>query len=273
MPRIPVFDPQALRVWELVAEIPGNIRKVQWLWACDSPDPLPGGSHMHPVPQLLVAMRGTARIHSRLRPPIDLHPGEALVMAPGAWHHHEPLRPTSILYMQGLLHAHSDVALWTGEKQLRLLVPLEPARLMLHQLIERAPGHDPYTLCDSILSQFVQERALEWEIVEGPLMRMTLCFWHNLHKPITAHDILAASGLGTTQANRLFRAHHAVTPAEALEAARMGVARQLLREGMAISDVPRRCGYATLNRFERAFKRCHGASPREWRRGRMFKPA
>jgi AraC-like DNA-binding protein len=186
-------------------------------------------------------------------------------MAPGAWHHHELLRPSSVVYLQGLLPAQSDVSLFVGGTTYGTLIPLEPSRLLLHRFFDADGASAAYSLCDELIGQFLTERAQDWVIPAGPLARMTFYYWHHLHQPIGAADIVHAGGLGPTHAGRLFRSYHHQSPKAALETSRLAIARQLLREGMAIGEIPRRCGFASLNHFERAFRRIEGLAPRVWR--------
>lgn len=265
MARIPAFSPAGIRLWNLVQARHGRLRRVRRLAARDSPDPFRPSCHMHAVPHLLLCLAGAARVRLGRGGAIDLVPGEALAMAPGAWHHHEPLAAGGVLYIQGLLPTASDVTIWEGGRPHPSLVPLEPSRLLLQRLNELPPDGDAMAVCDELIEQFLREEARPWELPSGPLGAMTLHYWHNLHRPITAADLVAVSGLGGTRANRLFRDYHGQSPKQALLASRIALARQLLREGMAVGEAAPRCGFATVNSFTRAFRRACGVPPRAWR--------
>lgn len=264
MPRLPVFDPATIRLWELVRGFHGRLGRIQRLGTRDSPDRLATISHMHPVPTLQICLLGSARVHSQQPHPIDMRPGDLLIIAPGAWHRHETVRADSVLYSQGLMPTHSDLALWRGADPIMLTIPLEPTRLLMHRLLDASPGTDHYTTCDEIVAQFLHEQAHPAAVLEGPLAAMTYFLWHHFHEPITAADVLQRSGIGATQATSIFRGFHGCSPGETLLRSRLAIARQLVEEGLPIGSIPRRCGFNSGNHLARAFRRQFGAAPRTW---------
>ena len=67
-------------------------------------------------------------------------------------------------------------------------------------------------------------------------------------------------------AEELFRRHTGVSILQAIQAARIATAKNLLKNGnMAIDDIPSFCGYDSTAFFKTVFRRETGMTMREWR--------
>src|SRR3954470_12289820 len=116
-------DPTTRRWWLLLDQLPDKLGPVT-VWRDSSALPA-GDGHMHANPTAVVCLTGVVRV-SRPGRKIDLKPGEALLIAPGIWHRHEPLRPGSVWFGLGYLSAWSDVMLGDDQREWHGKLPAEP---------------------------------------------------------------------------------------------------------------------------------------------------
>jgi AraC-like DNA-binding protein len=82
--------------------------------------------------------------------------------------------------------------------------------------------------------------------------------------PWTVGELASAAALSRSAFFERFNRTIGVTPMEYLVAWRMEVAKQLLRQEMAIADVAERVGYASTSTFSTSFSRHVGKSPRQF---------
>lgn len=82
--------------------------------------------------------------------------------------------------------------------------------------------------------------------------------------PWTVGELANAAALSRSAFFERFNRTIGVTPMEYLVAWRMEVAKQLLRQEIAIADVAERVGYASTSTFSTSFSRHIGKSPRQF---------
>lgn len=89
----------------------------------------------------------------------------------------------------------------------------------------------------------------------------------NLHKALTVDDLAEAARLSPRHFARAFRAETGQTPAKAVEALRLEMARNLVeRSRHPLDVVARDSGFADPERMRRAFLRAYGQPPQALRR-------
>lgn len=85
-------------------------------------------------------------------------------------------------------------------------------------------------------------------------------------EPLRMGDMARSCGLSEAQFRRIFQATLGRSPHEYLTDMRLRMAATLLSQpGRTILQVSSAVGFTTLSSFNRAWKRVHGKSPREWR--------
>ena len=90
--------------------------------------------------------------------------------------------------------------------------------------------------------------------------RMWLYLRRERLSPISAADVLRASGLRPTRAHLVFRAYFSETPHRMLTRHRLEYARHLLLMGGKVAAVATACGFRTRAHLTAAFRQEHGAS-------------
>lgn len=128
-----------------------------------------------------------------------------------------------------------------AEQRLRTLSPL------LHK---RRPQTIPEPL----------ERALAWAV-------------KHLAEPISLRHAAHQAGISSEHLARLARRYLGVTFLAHLTQVRLGEARRLLVESEAsVQSIGERCGFGSVEHFQRVFKRGVGTSPGAWRKELSLKP-
>jgi AraC-like DNA-binding protein len=82
----------------------------------------------------------------------------------------------------------------------------------------------------------------------------------------TLESMAAEAGMSRARFAAHFTHTVGVPPGDYLTGWRLGLARRLLRRGLAIKQVAAEVGYASAGAFGRAFRQHVGATPREWQR-------
>ncbi len=214
------------------------------------------------MPTLVVALEGVIRV-SGARRRIDLYPGEALVLAPGAWHRHEPRRSGAVIYMQGFVANGSDILIGSGETDHGGLLPSQPSWQLLHRALAADP-HERRDLVATCLAQAVSERTRMPGQMPDAVGRMYRHLWWNPPATLSIAGVVRASGLRPSQAHAVFKAWSGTTPKQALLAFRTGRALQYLREGAGVGDAARQAGFAAPYLLTRAFRARFGLPPTRW---------
>jgi transcriptional regulator GlxA family with amidase domain len=84
--------------------------------------------------------------------------------------------------------------------------------------------------------------------------------------PLTVTALADKIGMSVRNFTRVFGAEVGVTPAAFVERVRVEAARRLLESTeRSVADVASACGFAGADAFRRAFGRCVGLSPSEYR--------
>lgn len=260
---MPLFDRDVLALWNLLDAISRDGAEVRVLAARSSTSPGKlREAHQHWMPTLVACLTGTARIaHSG--GVFDLAAGDALVVAPGAWHEHRPVRPGCALWQMGMRPDGADVYLTVADRNWVAAAPLPETRPLLEALVsDRNAGRRRRLIAE--LAGHILAGTGSLSPLTPAQARMSEYLWRRLDRPISASDVLAASGLSPRQAHRQFIAYFGNTPAHILLHHRLQIAAQGLREGAAVADVARIAGFTDRRSFTRAWRRLHGATPTAW---------
>lgn len=253
------LDPELFRLIARLHAVAGDLRSAACWSARDAP---PCDGHDHAVPTLVVALDGVVRI-SAARRRLDLRPGEALVLAPGAWHRHEALRPGSAVYMQGFVANGSDMLVGGPDAEHGGLLPSQPSwRLLQRALTADAEGRRQ--LVAACLAQATGERTRMPGRMPDAVRRMYRQLWWNPPASLSIAGVVRASGLRPSQAHALFKAWSGTTPKQALLSFRTGRALQYLREGASIAEAAERSGFAAPYLLARSFRARFGLPPLRW---------
>lgn len=253
------MDPAQRRWWRLLDDLPATLGRVE-RWLDADPPPADGrdGDHLHAVPTLVVCLAGVTR-HLRPGGRADLHPGEALLIAPGIWHRHERPRAGSAFFAQGFLATDSDVVLGDHAASVRGRLPREPGR----RLIGLALAEDDDALrrrrCADLIRQVLAETVADPAPAPPALRRMLHRMWSGLHTGVGVADLVAASGLSRAQAYRVFAAGYGVPPKEALQLARLELADGLRTRGLGPAEIAAHCGFPSRATYARARRRAAAA--------------
>ena len=255
------LTPTERRWWRLLDDLPAALGQVHRWRERVVPPAIGDGGHLHANPTTVVCLAGVVRISApRLR--LDLVAGDALVIAPGVWHRHAPLRCSTVWFGQGFLATWSDVILgddercWTGQ------VPSQPSRRLCEQVLAEEDDERRRERFRALLAQVLAESVAHQAFAHPAMRAMLTRLWSGLHRGVTVTDVLRASGLSRAQAYRVFASGYGVPPKEALESARLWLAEELLTGGMSIGDIAEQCGFASPGTFTRAWKRTHVEPPR-----------
>jgi len=109
-------------------------------------------------------------------------------------------------------------------------------------------------------------------IVKGGMTRVRLqrvldYIAANSHRDITLTDLAEVADLSRFHFARLFRLQMAMTPHRYLMDWRLERAKALLRlDTSMVADIALETGFRSTGHFSRAFRRCVGVSPTEWKR-------
>ncbi len=249
---VPLFDPEAFACWRLVERFPSQLRAVRLVEAkAAAPDERLDG-HLHVVPTVVCCLAGASRVETA-RGVLDLGAGEAVVVAPGAWHRHAPLRGRSAIYAQGLIGRRSDVLLATAGRRWWLTVPEDPSRALLARALSDEAGGRRAAVAE-LVAEFAREPASALAMTPEQAA-MARFLWSNVHRPVTAADVLRASGLGRAQAHATFVACFGEAPKQALTRSRLALADRLEAEGVQVHEVAARSGFVDRARLQRVRQR------------------
>ncbi len=218
------------------------------------------GMEQHGTETLLLCLAGTARIEDG-RTRIDLARGDAVVIGPGAWHSHAPLRAGAIVYQQGVFGGRSDFWLESADLTMVATWPEEPARRYLTTIHgERDEKRRRATLA-ALLAHLRHESAEPLTTQGSAITAMEMAMWQNLHRTDVIARVVAASGRSRAQAYRLYRAHWGKGIATMVRNARLELARALLTRPLPVSEVAARVGIRERSVFARAYRRRWGKAP------------
>lgn len=246
-------------MWRLAETLESGIRRVRVLAARSAPRTAHRDAHQHHVPTLVACLEGVVRIDSAAGA-IDLAAGEVLAIAPGAWHTHAPLRTGCRAYLQGAWPLVSDVWLMEAGRTWRTLLPVQPSLRLMGELVTVRDQARQLRIAADLVSQCLTGVGATWEVTAAQ-KAMANFLWRNMHRPVTAAEVLQASGLGERQAHRQFHAYHGATPKQVLLRYRLDLAGQLLAEGAAVGEAAAACGFTDRADLTRAWRRAFGRPP------------
>lgn len=253
------FRPEAVAWWTALMQAGGRLGRVH-RWDVSAAGP--AGLEQHPTDTLVLCLAGSARIEDGRRR-LDLAAGDAVVVRPGAWHRHAPLRPGAQVYQQGVIAGRSDFFL--EDQRLRLVAswPEQPARRLLAAIGSEPAEPGRRDRLRELLARLAGESIEPLPAAHPAVLAMEYALWQNLHRPDASARVLAASGLSRVQAWRVFRARFGGGVASVLRRERMELARTLLAGGLGVAETARRCGIRDRTVFARAYRRRWGHPPRE----------
>jgi AraC-like DNA-binding protein/quercetin dioxygenase-like cupin family protein len=256
----PKLTPELVDWWIRLRDLPPKIGRVHRWRAIDHPPSQTPKHHLHAIPTWVVCLAGVVRVSSDDRK-IDLSPNDALILEPGVWHHHAPLRKGCLIFQQGVLRHRSDFLFSDGTQQLWAAVPEEPSLRLLTAAANEANEDRRRRIANELVTNLVRETMDPLRPAHPAVMQMEAMLWRLVHAPGGADDIVRAAGIGRAQAYRLFVEHLGTSPAAALLELRLVLARALLSAGLSVSEVATRCGFTSRQTFSRAFARHEGHPP------------
>jgi AraC-like DNA-binding protein len=243
---------------ERIAAHPGRIHAWSEVraWRPDEP------GELHTNPTTVVCLGGVVRVE-RPGERLDLHPGDVLLIGPGVWHWHAPLRHGSSWFGQGFLMTWSDWVVAGGGATWYGSLSLQPTLQLVEAAIAAPPADRPKTAA-AWLAQLVGERFTVMESRQSAAVPMAAVMWRRLCAGVTAEEMAAASGLSRAAAFKAFAGWFGLPPGRAIAHCRLTLAAVFLAQGMGVAETARRCGYAVPDTFTRAWRRRHGATPWDW---------
>ena len=251
-----VLDPRERHWSRLLDNLPNILGRIT-VWR-SGPEPA-GDGHQHHIPTLVACLEGVVRV-TRPDDRLDLQAGDCLVIAPGVWHLHHPVRPGSVHFGLGFQSQLSDVIFIDGEGMRTGCIPPEPARLLMERALVATEAR---AAVSALMTQVLGESIAPLDAFDHPAMKaMIAAMWGGLHLGIGADDLVRISGLGRSRAFQVFSEAYGMPPQAALEDARLSLAGGLLAAGTGVGEVARRCGFPDRRTFTRAWKRRHGTPPR-----------
>lgn len=216
----------------------------------------------HTVPTLIACLTGVVRVEC-LGKPVDLHAGEATLIAPGAWHRHAPLKTGSASLGQGFMLGRSDMELSVPGQAWWLAIPEHPSRSLLTRACT-AGARERLALVRESLAGLGDESARPVTPMPAAVQRMWLYLRRERLAPIRAADVLRASGLKPTRAHVLFSRYFSETPHKMLTRHRLEYACHLLAAGESVGEIAAQCGFRSRRQFTATFRAAFAASPRAW---------
>lgn len=268
----PPFDPHVFRLWSQLRDAARTVASVRVV----GPGPVGAAPiderESHPVATVVGSLAGVVRVELAAVAPVDLRPGQLLVLAAGVWHRHAPLRAGSAAYEQGFITGASDLLLSCRERSWRGRLPSEPSQSLVAAIIAARAPERRCRLAAELLGQFGQRVVEAIPPAHPAVERMVEFLRRNRRRPITAADVIRASALSRSRAHRLFLLHQGETPKQALLRDRLQIASGLLAGGAGIAEAAARSGFTGTADLSRSFRRRYGASPRAWLRARSGQP-
>lgn len=217
---------------------------------------------------------------------VSLAPGELLLVKPGDWH-------------EDLLHPGGrHAALWfrlavAGEAEAAASLPFFAEGVLAEQQVLRLPAGEAEAAVSAMLAEYqvhdaaspgLQQGLLTaffWRLVRAadPALlapglrarsqadafaaRLRALFRRRQGLPLTVGEMARQLGLAERTLAEACRRHLGCSPARAWMTWRLGLARDLLRQGLQVQQVAERLGFANPFHFARAYRRAHGRPPSE----------
>lgn len=230
--------------------------------------------HRHPFHELAVVICGRCRwvLERRI---VELCPGEALLLPPGAIHHEESdpgvrtgvwwlgfympspgasfpvcARPIPAATAEPLLERlqtiHREVTLQPPWHEQRVALALQELALLLR----RPPAQEARSVGGLNSRQMSLMRTAAQHLEA------------NLAEDVSIGEVARIHGLSAAHFSTLFARCHGMSPKQHLQQARFRKAHALLADGrLSVKEVASLCGFRDPAHFSRAFRRATGHSP------------
>lgn len=237
-----LFDPARAQLWErfFLLTRQGVTAFHQWTpaegLACGAAAP----AHQHTMPTLMLCLSGHLRVIGQQT--LDLGPGGLLLIEPGCWHEHAPVRPGTSYFALGFLAGRCDMKFCDEQHQLWGAVPEEPCRQLMEALMFAPDAGERLRLVDEILSGIAEQPISGVDWLQPGVHGMARWLWLHLHERVDGRAMLAHAGLSRSTGFRLFQRFFGHSPRRELMAQRAELAHHLVRRGFLLGDVARRCG-------------------------------
>ena len=251
-----LYDPAIARLFQILGTASERLTSVQrWGAADDNPQ----GDHLHAIPILFVCLVGTARVLGGKTGRVDLSAGQALAIAPGVRHTHQPLRAGCVALDLGFIADACDFEIGERERSVWGRMRAEPYRTWCTALVDvRAP--ERVSLARKILAGVATERIDAMGFPHPAQRTMAQRIWKN-DRGLDAAKILAASGLGQRRAHALFKDFFHLTPKQAVLDQRLALAQTYLSDGLSVTAAAERAGFHDRADLTRAWRRRFGTPP------------
>jgi len=234
------------------------------------------GPRTQPDFQLVLMLKGRARIELKTSPPIDLHELHISLLKPGVeelflFDPESPVHHSWCSVQPGLLNLDQQTRLFAAPSVL-------PLSSRMRELIEL--GLTLPTATTVVAESFMEQlgiAALENYLYEATLkqllnhqseaVRRALVYIdQHVSEPITLEDLSQAAYLSKQHLIRTFTKELGTTPSRYLWSFRTRKGVDLLREtGIPISEIAAQLGFQSPFHFSRLVKEAHGVSPRALR--------
>jgi AraC-like DNA-binding protein len=256
-----LIDPVRLGLWNRLREVcTQGIRSYHQLAPAEGLDlPALPPAHQHAVPTLVLCLSGLVRVTAKQ--PLDLLPGDLLLVEPGTWHDHPRHKPGTTSFGLGFLAGRCDVLFFDHQQTLWGTVPEQPYLNLVTALLDETREAERLRLIDEMLAQLAQERIdfVDWRRPE--VLTMAAWLWNHLHEPFDVDEMVERAGIGRTAGFRMFKDFFGRSPKQELLSSRIAIAKHLLHRGMSVTEAAKRSGFATRAELTRAFRRKVGHPP------------
>lgn len=243
MELIPVScDRTVHEAWTLLRTLAAGLTRVNLLDAHNTV--IDGGMHQHRCPTLVACLRGVVRINSA-DGNHDLTPGAVLLVRPGAWHQHLPLRPGSLALGQGFIAGKSDVLIDAVDRKYLSSIPEQPSRNLMEEALAANDPRQRLRIVAGLLTGLIEERHQPLTAPAQALLTFEMALWRNLHQRDALALSIRQSGASRATIYRLCHETWDQPPAAVLRRTRQGLARTLHQQGLPGEEICRRCGFTS----------------------------
>ncbi len=254
------MDTQQRTWWRRFDELPQTLRRVH-VWRTPQASIPRGAGGIHPNPTSTICLAGVMRMRCCGGPTLDLVAGDALLIAPGVWHEHLPLRPGCEAFGQGFLMDCSDVCFYAHDRWWGGRLPPDPSRALLEAALATGREDERRMRLRELLAVVAASDVDPADFSAPGLQPMIDRLWSSFHSGLTVDELLRASGLSRSRAYVVFTAGYGATPKAALETMRLWLAAGMLAAGVPVIETAQRCGFTDRGTFTRAWRRRHGTPP------------
>jgi AraC-like DNA-binding protein len=251
-----LYDPAIARLFQILGSASGQVTSVQ-RWGAADDSPL--GDHLHAIPILYLCLVGTVRVLGGRAGRVDLLAGQALAIAPGVRHAHQPLRAGCVALDLGFIADACDFEILEPGRCVWGRMRAEPYRAWCTALVD-ARAQERVGLVRQMLAAIATERIDAMGFPHPAQRAMAQRLWCN-ERGLDAGRILAASGLGQRRSHALFREFFHQTPKQALLDQRLSLAQTYLGDGLPVAAAAERAGFRDRADLTRAWRRRYGAPP------------